>query len=448
MVDKALLEDDNTLNPVCKIEINKDPSGWYNNYLLHAEYESHDTAADKITLMFSNINGILSDSGLLSVGNEISMYGGYGNNLKHFGRGIIVRVRDLRTKEYVPKIEVICFTKDYLMSLNEPRHSKSQASTKKKIRTNRNWDVTDLSEIIKDIAGGYTFDLDIDKASRSLMDGGTASITKNKKEIITDQIIQPGDVSDLRMCSIIANEIGYLFWVDGDENGKWTIHFKNPETTHIQKVGYDFFWNYGENSDILEFDGEKVLDGVSTLTVQFTDPKTKKLITVEVNALNDFEQPSVPEHKVSYENFDETETTKNATITEPVYPNQIWVQIGEVAHKVITNRKFKSIDDVQAWATKWFKENADKFMESEVKVIGSTDIMAFNVVTLKGLGGGWDGDHYIYSAKHTFDDNGYITEFNCRKIPGTGSNLDISIPFISSPFIRKLTSQVLEVLKI
>lgn len=448
MLDKILLEDDNTLNPVCQVEINKDPSGWYNKYLLTAEYESYDTAADKMVLVFSNINGVLSDSGLLTIGNEISLYGGYGNNLKHFGRCVIVRVRDLRHREYLPKIEVICFTKDFFMSLNEPRHSKSQASTKKKIRTNRNWDVSDLSEIIKDIAGSYSFDLDIDKASRSLMDGGTASITKGKKEIRTDQIIQPGDVSDLKMCSIIANEIGYLFWVDGDEHGKWTLHFKNPETTHIQKVGYDFFWNYGENSDILEFDGEKVLDGVSTLTVQFTDPKTKKLITVEVNALNDSEQTSVPEHKVSYVEFDETETTKDAVIKEPIYPNQIWIQIGEVAHKVITNRKFTSIDDVQAWATKWFKESADRFMESEVKVIGSTDIMAFNVVTLKGLGGGWDGDHYIYAAKHNFNDDGYFTEFSCRKIQGTGSEIDYSLPLLNNPFIRKLKSQILEVIKI
>jgi hypothetical protein len=443
-----LPEDDNSFNPTCLVEINKDTSGWYNEYLLSAEYESHDTAADKISLIFSNPNGILSDSGLLTVGNEISMYGGYGNNLKHFGRGMIIRVRDLRHTDYIPKVEVICFTKDYLMSLNEPKHSKSQPSGKKKIKTNRNWDVTDLSEVIKDIASRYTFDLDVDKASRSLMDGGTASITKKSKEVLTDQIIQPGNVSDLKMCSIIANEIGYLFWVDGDENGKWTLHFKNPETTHIQKVGYNYYWNYGELSDILEFDGEKVLDGASTLTVQFTDPKTKKLITVEVNALNDIEQPSTPERKVSYTEFDENETTKDATIKEPIYPNQIWIQIGEVAHKVITNRKFKSIDDVQAWATKWFKENSDNFMQSEVKVVGSTDVMAFNVVTLKGLGGGWDGDHYIYSSKHLFDSGGYATEFSCRKILGTDKNLGISIPILENPFIRKLTASVIEILKI
>ena len=136
MIDQILPEDDNSLNPACLILAGSDHQGWYNEYLDSAEYESHDTLADKITVIFNNTNGIISDSGIFNVGKEVSMYGGYGNNLKHFGRGVVIRARDLRHQE-IPKYEIICFSRDYFMGLNEPRHSKTQSTTKKKLRTNR-----------------------------------------------------------------------------------------------------------------------------------------------------------------------------------------------------------------------------------------------------------------------------------------------------------------------
>ena len=50
-----------------------------------------------------------------------------------------------------------------------------------------------------------------------------------------------------------------------------------------------------------------------------------------------------------------------------------------------------------------------------VKTVGLPDLRAGQIVTISGLGARLSGKYFIKKTKHTIDDNGYITEFDCRR---------------------------------
>jgi phage protein D len=51
----------------------------------------------------------------------------------------------------------------------------------------------------------------------------------------------------------------------------------------------------------------------------------------------------------------------------------------------------------------------------DVKVVGLPDLRAGQVVIIDGVGARLSGEYFITKTTHTFDDNGYITTFNCRR---------------------------------
>lgn len=50
-----------------------------------------------------------------------------------------------------------------------------------------------------------------------------------------------------------------------------------------------------------------------------------------------------------------------------------------------------------------------------VKVVGLPDLRAGQVVLIDGVGARLSGEYFITKTTHTFDDNGYITTFDCRR---------------------------------
>jgi phage protein D len=50
-----------------------------------------------------------------------------------------------------------------------------------------------------------------------------------------------------------------------------------------------------------------------------------------------------------------------------------------------------------------------------VKVVGLPDLRAGQVVIIDGVGARLSGEYFITKTTHTFDDNGYITTFDCRR---------------------------------
>lgn len=50
-----------------------------------------------------------------------------------------------------------------------------------------------------------------------------------------------------------------------------------------------------------------------------------------------------------------------------------------------------------------------------VRVVGLPDLRAGQVVTIDGVGARLSGEYFITRTTHTFDDNGYLTTFDCRR---------------------------------
>ena len=172
-------------------------------FITSVEYESVDGMADQARLTVQNPNLDLQDLKIFQAGNEMSIWLGYGQTLKHIGRTIIRKTNWAFPESDIPGITVTGMTLDAKMMDNEPEEG-----------TKRRYKNETFSGIVKAVADRYS-------------DAGLKTDIDDTDDEARDRV-QPAGVSDYRVIKSCANLAGYFFWIDGDENCVWTLHFKSP----------------------------------------------------------------------------------------------------------------------------------------------------------------------------------------------------------------------------
>lgn len=334
------------------------------------------------------------DTKVFQPGNEISVAFGYGTELKHVGAALIRRTRVNFPSNGFPTIEVIAYTKDVVMMDNAPEKSK-----KEKGKGGRRFKEKKYSEAVEERAEDYGFELKVDPTPEKPQD-----------------FIQKSGLSDYDFVNGLANETGFIFWVDCKDDGKWTLHFRDPATmtpADVQEKKFTFKYNDGNFSSLLNFEPEILIQGSKTkIKVSCKDLKTGKILEVEVEEEND----DAPEVKVS-PSGSTLKAVDQALDGEHSTGSDIKLYLQDFAFKEFANHSFETEADLIVWAKQWFRRQRENFIMARGATIGNELLMALQTHEIKGVGESLSGDYYFSRVRHRLDNNvGYICEFDCRKV--------------------------------
>jgi len=343
------------------------------------EYESCDGIADAARLRLENPNNMVSDSKMFQPGNEMGIRFGYGHTseLKHIGRVKIIRTIPQYPKDSVPNIEIVGYTRDAEMADNTPNEGKKRIYSDFK-----------YSDMVEEKADAYGMKIDIDETEG----------TFNR--------VQVASMNDYEFVQGLANLTGYVFWVDGDENGVWTLHFKRPGNALVQEKQYEFTYNEGDLSTLLSFRPEKLIKGSYTsIKVMARDRKTGRIIEAEAKEENN----ASPDLKASGD-------PTGGIDGEYTTGSDIKLFFNDFSFDIVANKRFESEAETIAWAQQWFRRQRENFVMASGEIIGIEDVMARQQHTIKNVSTGDDGLYYFSKVKHKFSVAGYACAFNARRV--------------------------------
>lgn len=366
-----------------------------NEFIESVEYESADGMADVVHIRSTNPAFQISESKVFQPGNEIAVWMGYGSELEFIGRTIIRKNAPNFPQSGMPTIQISGFTKDIKMMDNEPARPKKKGG-----KGGRVFKDSTYSDAVYNRAADYDFEFDID----------------NTNDTPSNFIQRPGQ-SDYEFVTGLANLTGYIFWVDGDEKGRWTLHFKNPmNLDSLQEKQYEFIYNRQDDSTLLSFQPEFLINGAYTeMEVSVKNAKTGKILTVNVKEENE-KSPDLSAVGGA---------TEDVSMDDLLYGDQqglttasdVKLYFNDYSFSVNTSRRFKTQSELELWAKQWFRRMRENFILSRGQIIGVGNIRARQTHNLQGVGTLYSGKYYFTRAKHVCSrSNGYIIDFSARKV--------------------------------
>ena len=359
------------------------------------EYESADGLADILRIRATNPDFLLSDSRVLAPGNEVSVFMGYGTDLKHIGRVKIFKNAPNFPQDAMPTFEAVGYTRDHEMMFRQPEaSSRGAVRGRGKQRGGRRFRQLKYSEAVTERAEDYGFNSDVDASPET-----------------PTNFIQKAGMSDYDFVKGLANLTGFFFWVDGDENGIWTLHFRNPETFSDQDRTITFEYNNGDLTTLFRFEPELLVSGaIARIRARVRDPRTGRVLEAEF----------------SEDNTRSPEVTLDPSIAnlvdqiideEPAASTSIQLFIGDFSFEAVANRRFQTEAELIQWARQWFRRQRENFILSRGLSIGVEDVFARQIHKITGVGRMYDGDYFFSRVKHAMktSGDGYTLDFNCRK---------------------------------
>jgi len=365
------------------------------------EYESAEGMADVLHIKAVNPDFVLSESRLFAPGNEVSVWMGYGvNDLRHIGRVRIYKNTPTFPKDGWSMFEATGYTRDHEMMHNSPQESRRSAGrrgseNRSRQQSGRRFHQMRYSEAVEQRARDYGFNFDIDPTPEE-----------------PTNFIQKVGLSDYDFIKGLANLTGYYFWVDGDENGFWTIHFRNPLTYDgDQDATYTFVYNDGDMSTLFSFEPEfLVTDAIATIRAQVRNTRTGRLIEVEFTE-NNLDSPDLDITSGVQNIVDEVIETAPATAAA------VQIYIGDYSFEDVANRRFTNESELTSWVRQWYRRQRENFILSNGESIGIESIMARQLHNISGVGTVYDGQYFFSRVAHKMDGDGggYTLSFSCRK---------------------------------
>jgi phage protein D len=373
-------------------------------FIESVEYESADGMADILRIRAINPDFLISNAKVFQPGNEVAVWMGYGTELEFVGRGLIRKQVPNFPQSGMPTIQAVAFTKDVLMMDNEPEKPKKEEGKKNK-KGGRVFKDAKFSDAVYERPSYYGFAMDIDD-------------TPDK----SSEFIQRPGQSDYEFVNGLANLNGYVFWVEGDEGGNWKLYFKMPGSLQaFQKKKYTFIYNQQDDSTLLTFQPEFLINGAMTeMEVVVKDIRTGEIITTTVKEEND----SSPDISAVGDVTGEVSTGDllgsliGAGSSEGVTTaSDVKLFFNDFSFTVNSNRRFKTQAEVDNWAKQWFRRMRENFVLSRGRVIGVGNLRSRQTHRLEGVGDLYTGDYYFTKVKHICSkDQGYIVDFAARKV--------------------------------
>lgn len=387
--------------PSFLVEINgQDATKHIGRFVTKLEYESADDIADMARLNVMNPDFRFTEQRFFQPGNELSIWFGYVGSLRYIGAVRIVRIKPNWPADDMPSIEVVGYTRDREMMNNSPTRYPSHDGplpTKKKLSKlkaseGRIFKQARYSDAIITKANDYGFKADVDPT-----------------EDVPHTFMQKVGMTDYEFVRACANFTGYIFWVDRDQAGRWSLHFKNPRNISQRKV-FEFTYN-GRDGSLIEFDASK----------DFERARSKIVVEAVVGGkLVEVEFEENPDNYIENIYAPETPIAKVLKKSQPKSsnPGGVLLSIGDFQVETVATRPFADTAELGRWARMWFRMNNQQFMFGTGKVIGTPDLMANQTHTLSGRGlAEFAGSWYMRRVRHTLtDSDGYTCEFTGTRV--------------------------------
>jgi phage protein D len=347
----------------------------------------------------------LRDIKVFQPGNEMSLWMGYGTNLRHVGRVVIRKVRPNFPRDDIPSVEVIGYTKDSAMMDNAPQPPKEKppkGKRPKKGESGRAFRNTTFADAVRQRARNYDFELDVDDSPD----------VKSPHSFF-----QKTGLTDYDFVKGLSNITGYYFWVDGDETGKWTLHFKDPSKLRrnvLQDKVYTFRYDQKNLSSLLDFEPELAIQGATTkLQARVKDPRTGKILEAKFSEENE----ETPDPLAVVTDDIEFDVEGNLLQGEYKSASSVKLFINDYSFQARTNRRFKSEAELIAWARQWYRRHRENFILSSGTIIGVESVMARQIHKLTGMGMGLEGEYFFSNVSHRMNNNnGYELHCTMRKV--------------------------------
>lgn len=377
-------------------------------YVQSLEYESADGIADVARITLVNPNNILSESKIFQPYNEMAIWIGYANPI-YIGRVILNKPKIQFPPNGMPTIQIVGYTKDWVMSKTNPADSKrreqqsaafAKAGNQKLAKAIKriNYKDATISEVVEYIASENFLKPDVDDV--------------DIQEVA--DLDRPADVSDYDFVKSLANVTGYVFWVDADLRGRWWLHFKSPENLlQQQDKVYTFRYGQGATSSLINFDPEvNFSDKYTELRVQaFANQHTYsggQIGTIMDESFVVDDAAAAPDLI-----FDgDTEAGLNKTFVDA---ETVEVYVGDYSFKLIAMPHINTPEKLRLFATAWFQRNRNNFIKGDGRIVGLETLMARQEHNIEGLGKPYDGRYYFSKVKHSFGNHGYLCDFHARK---------------------------------
>jgi phage protein D len=358
------------------------------------EYESADGIADVGKLTCRNPGFWLSESRYFTPGNDLVIYMGYGQRLSHIGTVRIYKVVPDFPKNGPSTISIVGYTRDHEMMHDSPpatpRAQRQAGGRRGRPPDGRNYRQQKHSDAVTAIAADYGFGTDIDPTPEQ-----------------PTNFLQKAGLSDYDFVQGLANINGFLFWVDADEEGFSTLHFKDPQTLDIQELKYTFEYNAGDLTTLFDFKPEYAIsDGVSEIRVRVQNADGT---IIEAEVTEELDSGGLVQ-------VTPDEDVEAATVDEaPGDAASVQLAIGDYSFQEYTNRHFRTAAEATRWAQQWFRRNRENYVLSEGTAIGIETVRSREVHDITGVGRAFSGTYYFSRVRHLADKQGYTMDFNCRK---------------------------------
>lgn len=376
--------DDSILAPNYKLIISgQELSEEITEYVTSVEYESADLLIDTMRIQLMNPDYKFSELKLFLPGNEMELWGGYGGELSFMGRAVIAKHRATYPPGGMPMISVTGYTGDWYMSQKKP-----DIENKGKGKDLITYTDVRYTDVIEKIAEFYSMETDIDPSNEKV-----------------SGIYQIKDVTHFQFCRGLANLLGWYFWVDGNENGKWVLHFRDPDLYDSkQEIMYTFSYNKGDLSTLLSFEPEMILsDFFTKVTAEITLQSGKVVNKTFVHEKESWDVKPTSE-------LEEVEDSISSALDIKLYFKDYSVAIPNT-------EAIRNPADLERFVDNWIRKHKDEFVIAKGNTVGLENLFARQRHKIANVGTLYNGEWYFNKVRHVFSSsNGYSCNFDARKI--------------------------------
>lgn len=324
--------------------------------IVSVSFEDHATDTDMATLVVNNQNGKWVDADLFEKGKTIEILLGYGHDLELVFKGTIVRPELSFPEDGVPVMTVRAYDLSFRMRRKD----------EKKNATFEN--ITD-SQLARKLAGNYSF-------------GGSRLVIDETKENIP--YIARGNRSDWDFLKERAVRIGFELYVEID-----AFHFHKPKDA-VQKIPGVF--EYRRNLKSFE-PRLTTLGQVSKIVVKGWDPRKKQPIVAVATS---------------------DSVVERAVLGDQAGTDFVKQDFGDNV-KVLHDLQPASVKEAEELAKAYFRQKEYELIDAAGTCIGEPTLKAKSLISIEGVGRKFSGTYYLTRVAHTFDESGYLCDFECKR---------------------------------
>ena len=350
--------------------------------------EEDSTKPDQITIQVSDPFKVFSHA--LQEGMEVEVDLGTVEDHSMVFRGRIHKVEGDFPQEGVPTVRLLAQDRSMLMGLR---------------RRNRSWADVSLSDIVSQIA-------------EDCFDPRHIAVNLMGDPRFEGNGIRQQDETDLAFLLRLAARYGCEMFVTADEDGD-TLHFEaqyhimdvEPEVTlYHGRCGIpNRLLRFQADSDVSNVQLPRVLSGI-----EYESGERTEVTTASVDEVGETEDRFFDENLAEFgSRYPERAAQLGLLLsTAEAVQQGVREELGSVEREATL--AFTTQDDLRVRAENQFSTSIHG-MRASGTAIGNHRIHAQVAIEIADVGGRFSGTWYLSQVRHTLNDQGYQTEFQCQR---------------------------------